>query len=164
MHAGVDDFDREPGRAIANDHALLLPIIERRHPKDLIGAPKSALRQTFESNAPAGTWRAEPNCRHKSIADSAQNASLHMWVEEVAEHWISEAIERKHGKPRRWRDLVCRPHPAKSSRCMPVRPARPRRILPRLASSLSNLALSALKICCRLKVVPPLSCAGTLGR
>ena len=36
MHAGVDNLDREFGSAIANEHTLLLPIIEGRQAKDLI--------------------------------------------------------------------------------------------------------------------------------
>ena len=64
MHAGIDDLDREFGSAISDEHSLLLPVIEGRQTKDLIRTPKSALRKTVESNAPAGARCAEPYSCH----------------------------------------------------------------------------------------------------
>ena len=67
--AGVDDSDREPGSAIANENSLSLLAGERQQPKNIILAPKSAFRSMVESNAPASARRAGPDAREQPVTN-----------------------------------------------------------------------------------------------
>ena len=90
--AGVNDSDREPGSAIANKNSLSLLVIECRQPKDLILAPKSALRNTVESNAPASARRVEADALNDLVTNPSQDASLRVWVNKIAEHRIGQVV------------------------------------------------------------------------
>ena len=163
--AGVNDSDREPGSAIANKNSLLLLAIRCRQPKDFILAPKSALRKTVESNAPACARRPKPDARDEPVTNPTQDAGLHLRDGEVAEHRIGQVVKSKTRQTEAVERLLV---PTASGKEFEVHagvsPANPRRILPCFTSSWSNLALRALKICCRLKEVPPLSGEETPGR
>ena len=58
-------------------------------------APKSALRKTVGSNAPASARRPKPDARDEPVTNPTQDASLHVQVSEVAEHQIGQVVKSK---------------------------------------------------------------------